>query len=416
MKKLLGITIAVLAGLMFSLPVGAIEAEKSNAENTPVVTSVGENEDQESDADDLTTPSAPKTEIVPTFKAESLETEELARLWAGQNLLVAGNNINTDIQVPRGLMLVAGNNLELQGRSQYGFIFGNNINFAGTTEHDLFVAGNNIVLQKSAKIGRDVYTSSASLTVSTDIPGSVSGVAAVVELKDIIIGGNLNLTADRIKITGKVKVAGAFTYNDNAEVQGLENLTAERTETFHVEELNQAAVMLARVYGKIMSITALFLAMAIIFGLFPRLHSQVEGTTTTDRFGSILVKGLGVFLAVPLVAILAFLTYVAAPLGIVAILLYLVLIYLSQGFAGLWLGHVIVEKLFKTKTHVLVEALVGIVTLGALALIPYVGSLTGFVGMILGLGLIFESIRPRKDKITAEVTEAKIEKPTKKTE
>ncbi len=413
MKKLLGIMMAVLAGLAVSLPVGAVDIERPDAtEHVPVVTSAGEDGDKGTEGE--TNSSDTNIEIAPTFKAESLENEDLARLWAGRNLLVAGNNINTDIKAPAGLMLVAGNNLELQSESEYGFIFGNNINFAGNTERDLFMAGNNIVLQRTAKIGRDIYSSSASLTISADIPGSVSGVAAVVELKDVNIGGNLNLTADRIKITGKVEVAGTFTYNDNAEIQGLEHLTADRTETFHVEEANQAVVVLARVYGKIMSITALFLAMAIIFYFCPRLHRHVEGTTSTDRFGSVLVKGLGVFLAVPVAAILAFLTYVAAPLGIVAILLYLVLIYLSQGFAGLWLGHVIVEKIFKSKTHVLVEALVGIVTLGALALIPYVGALTGFVGMILGLGLIFECVRPCKDQVVAETVEAKAEKSSKK--
>ena len=395
MKRILGVTIAILAGIAASMPAAATGEIVPEPRNVPVVTSAGEDESNKAD----------KIEVPPTFKFENLESEESIRLWAGKNLLVAGNNIETSIEAPNGLMLMAGNNLDLGGLSEYGFAFGNNINFSGSTIRDLFLAGNNITLQKEAQIGRDVYSSSARLNVFANITGSLSAVAANVELKDIEIAGNLNLTADNIKITGKVKVNGAFTYNDNANIQGLENLSASRTETFHVEEINQATIVLTRIYSKVMSVAALFLAMAIISFFCPKLHDKVKRIDSVDRFGNVLVKGLGVFIAFPLAAILAFLTYVAAPLGIIAILLYIVLIYISQGFAGLWLGHIIAEKLIKTKVHVLLEVLFGIVILGILALIPYVGTLTGFVGMFLGLGLIFDQIRPRKSQTDETATE-----------
>jgi len=400
MRKILNIAIAgLIAGMLMMAPVYATD--------DAVVTSAGEDEIVINE-DDSNVIKPPK-EIDPTFVSESSESEESVRLWAGKNLLVAGNNVNTEIKAPAGLMLMAGNNLNLRTESEYGFLFGNNITFAGSTTRDLYIAGNSVSLKPEARIGRDVFSTSADLLVEADLPGDLSAVAVNVELKDVKIAGNLNLTADEIRIRGKVEVAGKFTYNDNARVSGLENLVASETETFHVEEVNQAAIVLARIYTKLMSIAALFLAMAIIFAFCPRLHRVVERTDTIDRFGNILVKGLGVFIAFPLVAILAFLTYVAAPLGIIAILLYIVLIYLSQGFAGLWVGHMIVEKIFKSKAHVLIEALVGIVVLGALALIPYVGVLTGFLGVILGLGLMLEQAKSRKTNRIDEITEAEIE-------
>ena len=343
MKKILGFMITTMVGIaVLSTSAMATDVPRPDVESVPVVTSASEENN------------TVKTEIAPTFVSESSESEGSVRLWAGKNLLVAGNNINTEIKVPTGLMFMAGNNLSLKSESEYGFLFGNNVVFAGSTVRDLYIAG------------------------------------------------NLNLTAGDIIIRGNVEVSGKFIYNDNAQVQGLQNIVAGDVETFHVEEANQAAILLARVYGKIMSITALFLAIVIISFFCPRLHKTIEDADTVDRFGNTLVKGLGVFLAFPLAAALAFLTHLAAPLGIVAILLYLVLVYLSQSFAGLWIGHMIIEKLFKSKAHLLVEALVGIVTLGALALIPYVGAFTGFLGMILGLGLMFNYVKPRKDIVTKE--------------
>ena len=220
--------------------------------------------------------------------------------------------------------------------------------------------------------------------------------ADTVVLKDIKITGNLNLSVAHLEIVGKVEVAGAFVYNDNADVSGLEKIKAGSTEAYHVEEIDQAALMVARIYGKIMSLAALFLIMALICAFYPRLHEKLETEATVGRFGTNLAIGLGLLIAVPIVAIFAFFTLVAAPLGIIALAVYLIAIYLAQGFAGAWLGHVIIEKLCKGKGNIFVETLLGLFILYVCSLIPYLGIITGFLGLLLGLGLILSCIKPVK--------------------
>ena len=62
-----------------------------------------------------------------------------------------------------------------------------------------------------------------------------------------------------------------------------------------------------------------------------------------------LAVGLCTLVFIPVIAILAFFTYVAAPLGIVALLLYGLVVYLSQGFAGLWLGILSLKSVLSLK-------------------------------------------------------------------
>lgn len=351
-----------------------------------------------------TTETTEKPEIPPTFKVDLDESNEAVQLWAGKSLLLAGNNISSDVEATKGLMLVAGNMLQLNTKAEYGFVFGNVIDFTGQTSRDLYIAGNLITLKNAATIGRDVFVAGSSLTVETDLAGDLGVTADTVVFKNVVIDGNVNIDAANVKFEGEVEIAGALTYNDSANVSGLEKVAYGSVEAYHVEEMNTAAMIVAEIYGKFLSVAGLFIVMAIIAALYPRLHEKVAKEATVNNFGADLAIGLGALVIVPAVALLSFFTVVAAPLGVILIALYMIAIYLAQGFAGVWLGHLILEKAFKGKGNIFAEAFLGILILGILALIPFVGVATGFVGMLLGLGLIIKCLKPQKN-LTAKTVE-----------
>lgn len=340
-------------------------------------------------------------DIPPTFTTNLEDSNQAVSLRAGQNLLVAGNNISTREEAPLGLMLVAGNMLNLQSASEYSFAFGNVIEYSAETSRDIFMAGNMITLTDDAKVGRDVYAAGNEVQVNTDIPGDLSAVADTVVLKDTKIHGNVNLDASVIKFAGQVEIVGTLTYNDNAAVSGLDNAKYGKVDVYHVVEADGFALFVASVYAKIIGAASLFLIVALICVLMPKLHEKIDHEVAVDRFGMNLVIGLGVLIGVPVVALFSFLTFVAAPLGIIGLLIYGIMIYLSQGFSGIWLGHLIIEKLFKAKGNIFVEAVVGILILAGLALVPYLNVATGFLGLLLGLGLIvscvFTKFKPAKE-------------------
>lgn len=346
-----------------------------------------------------------KTEIAPTFAVDLEQDQRVVDFTAGHSRFLMGNNLTSNLENRTGLSFFFGNNLSLRPVTEYGVLFGNTINFSGETVRDLYIVGNTVTLSSEAKIGRDVFAAANILTVDTDVAGNLAVTSDTLTLQDVKISGNLELEVAHLKIVGQVEVAGAFVYNDDADISGLERIKAANTSPYHLDEPDATAILIARVYSQIMSIVALFLAMVIICALFPRLHDKLAAETTVGRFGTNLAIGLGLLIAVPIIALFAFFTLVAAPLGIIAIALYLIAIYLAQGFTGAWLGHVIVEKLCKAKGNIFVEALIGIVIMGLLSLVPYLGAITGFLGLLLGLGLIFSSIKPAKK--TAKIKEAK---------
>lgn len=324
-----------------------------------------------------------------TFEVVS-ESDESAVVNVGKNIFLTGNTLSDDSKTD-DLVLAAGNSLNLGTSSEYSFIAGNVIKFGGETTKDIFVAGNMITLDDEAKIGRDAFVAGNSIALTTDLKGSLSAAGNIVTLDNVTIAGNLNLSASRIVFKGDVKVAGKVVYNDDAEVSGLDNLTYGSLETYEDEEAEVSLVMIW--YAKLMSVISLFVVMIAVLAIWKHTPAKVAQVDDATKVARRLVAGLGALLLVPILALLAIMSYVLAPVGLVLILAYIIMIYVAQGFAGLWLGHLLLSKAFKLRSNAFVEAFVGILVLGVCALIPYLGILTGFFGLLLGLGLIVDCVK-----------------------
>ncbi len=334
-----------------------------------------------------------------TFSVEA--DDDTAILKLGHNLFVAGNTIQ-GTSVTDSLMFVAGNSLNLGTVSEYGFVAGNTIQFSGKTTKDLFIAGNTIELSRNAEIGRDVFAAGNSVTVVVDLPGDLSVTAATVVLDDVEIAGNLNLSAGTIIFKDNVKVAGAVVYNEDAEVKGLDYLKYGSIEVYEVKEYETP--LIAIWYAKLLSVVALFVVMLIIIAVWKRVPVQVAKAKDVSIVARNVVVGLAVLILVPILSFLTLMTYVLAPVGLLLIAIYIIMMYLSQGFAGLWLGRVLLQKVVKIQSNAFIETATGILVLGLLSLVPYLGVLTGFIGLLLGLGLIITCLKPG----SSDVEEAKV--------
>ena len=321
----------------------------------------------------------------PTFSAEVTESQENALFHFGHNLLAIGSLLQLDSSIASGLQFAIGSDLKLASAADYSFLLGASIDYSGTTEHDLFALASSITIASDAHIDGDVYIASNALTVATDLSGDLSVATGEITLRDVTIAGNVNLSADRINFAGDVEIGGTLTYNDNAILSG--DYDAAATSTYEVIEPSPAAIIAARIYSTILSVAGLFIVTIIFITLFPSLYRQLT-TAPTAKPGLNLVSGLVALIAIPLIGLIAFCTIAAAPLAVIILGLYLLLIYLAQGVTGTCLGHFIIARLFKRSAHCFVEALLGIVLLNLFALIPVLGWLTGFLSLLFGLGFL----------------------------
>lgn len=330
----------------------------------------------------------------PTFSSDTT-SDNSSTLWFGKNVVYAGNNIATD-NVSQGLLFAAGNNLQLNSRSEYAFAAGNTIVFSATTEKDLFLAGNMININKDAKVGRDIFATGNTFTLEANISGDVSVAARSVILKDVIIKGNVNLDAETITFQGQVQIDGTLSYNDDATVSGLTNVKYGKLETYTPATRNVTASEIW--LTKMMSVAGLFFTITIIFLAFPGAKQGIAREVNVQRFGIDLILGLGFVFIVPLLTLIFLLSFFAITTSIFLIGVYCLVFYLATAFAGAWLGHALVEKLCHCTLPMLVEALIGILLITCAGMIPGLGLLVSAFTLILGAGVIIACLRSGSDR------------------
>ena len=358
----------------------------------------------------LPTSALAPAETVATTVAMKEIGNNAALLQLGNNNLLFGETLQ-DTQQINGLGFFFGNRVELKGQSEYNFIAGNIINYTGKTEKDLFVAGNYINLEKDAKVGRDVFAAGNSVSVATNLPGNFSAGASQVIFRDVKIDGDVSLDVAQAIFEGKVEIIGKLTINSDADISGWSNLTYGEVEKYEavINEPTVGELLLAQM----ISIIGLFVVMIIVMLIFPKLDRRVKQDLSAEKFGKNLFAGVCALVAVPFVVIFLLMSYVGAPAGIVLLVTYLVLIYVSLGIAGYYLGKLIFEKGFKQELNRFVEALVGITLLMLAMMIPSLGALIGMIAISLGLGVIVRSLSP-KNKIDGQTTKSATKAKAKK--
>lgn len=340
-----------------------------------------------------------------TFRYE--ESGSTSTMWMGQNLFLAGNNVINNT-TSRGILFSTGNQLDLQTKSDYAFVAGNIINYNAETEKDLFVAGNAITIQKDARIGRDVFAAGNNIKLEANIPGAFSATGATITIRDAKINGNVDLAVDRLSFEGKVEISGKLKINSDASIDGLDNVSYQELERYEVVEYETTAADI--LVGKILSIAGIFITFVIIMAMFPGVNQRVSKELTAIQFGKDLLIGIVTLVFVPIIVIFLLISFIGAPAGIVLLVTYLVMLYVSQGYTGLWLGKMIIEKLIHGKINAFLELLIGVTLLTLLIMIPWIGGYIWLLSTLLGLGLFMQSIKPnrRKNISNPETKEAEI--------
>lgn len=333
-----------------------------------------------------------------TLQRTTLHEEADLPLWVGSNLLLLGNNINNHTTV-NGLLFAAGNTLQLDTQSEYAFVAGNTISYTAQNNKDLFAAGNVITLQDSATIGRDTFLAGNTVTINTDLPGDLSVACAQLVLNNVTIAGDVNLSINELVITGDTQIAGKLTINTDAKISGEENLSYADVERYEIARYEVTTTTI--ILDKIISLVSLFIAFTIVMAIFPSVKQRVDTELSDGQLAKNLLVGAAALLLMPVTIIALLMTFVGAPAALILLAAFLVLIYLAQGFTGLWLGKLIIEKLAHNKINDFIEMLIGITLLALLTMIPFIGIYVTIFSVVLGLGLALCTIKPKLNRAFA---------------
>jgi cytoskeletal protein CcmA (bactofilin family) len=293
-----------------------------------------------------------------------------------------------------------------------GTVKGNLITFAERTDIDGNVEGSVLgtggLVNVRGTIGRNLYGVAGNISIDpgSRIEGNASMLVGEASL-DGSIGKDFYARTAR-----SIGWGGRSMFSRGGEIQVLSHAQVGRNLSLKVDEKENAVIdqaATANIKGRTeiqdtpqppsryatasfyvwqtIWLVAAFIVGLILFRVAPRL-SQINLDTGRTL---LLTGGIGFIAAVvpPLAGLIAGLTLIGLPLGLMTIGLWVTALYLSKIIIAAFLG----RALFPSGSHgIAVPLLAGLAVVFLAANLPFVGPVIGFLLTILGLGALIISI------------------------
>jgi len=261
----------------------------------------------------------------------------------------------------------------------------------GEVRHDVVAAGDHINLLDGGTVGRDATHFASALFLDGEVRRHLFSATERAEISGRI-GGNADLRGERaVLLTGAV-VAGDLRHalHDDREPEIAPDATVagsivqeswgeamgKRHEGFHV------VAVLAR--ALIVSVSAFVLGI-LLHLLAPALFE--ERVETGGEFFQALGMGLIALVTTPAVVVLAFLTVVGIPLGVIGLFIYVTALFVSLVVVAALIGRTLLRRGPGQEGFGL-ALLAGLAVLALATSIPWLGGLVRIIVLLTGLGLL----------------------------
>lgn len=333
------------------------------------------------------------------------------------NVYVAGGSVNVTTPVTGDVIAAGGNIQVLKDVSQDLAIAGGSITVLGNTGGDVRVAGGNILINgnvagdlivmggtitvsPNVSIGKDVIIAGGQITLDGNVLGDVEVNGGIATLNGRI-QGNVKANVDSKLVIGekaviggsleyKAKNAEALTVNIGAVITGETVFKESRLNTASIDRGTVRNIVIAIIGAlALFKVVSLLIAALLLTWFFKKYSASVVKETLGDPL-KMLGRGFIALVVVPAAAILLLITLFGAMFGIIAMLLYVVMLIVSCIYAGVivgvWLSHLV----YKTTEYTITwkNVTVGVVLLTLVSFIPVIGWIVRLFVVLITLGSI----------------------------
>jgi hypothetical protein len=315
-------------------------------------------------------------------------------IWAGARTIFISGPVKGSIMAVAQTIIISGD-IEHAIR-----VAGEKINISGNVAGDLFVAGSEINIENTAHIKGDILLGAGVINIDGIVDGDIKGGGDKIIISNEV-GGDINLEVNVLTILSTADIKGSLTYTgeNRAVIQTGAQIAGTTIHKLPEAEKEQSKTFPLALFSSIKTKFIGFL-MALITGLLiiliapKRLLSIAESIHT--RPGPSAGWGSLILFITPIAAIIVCITIIGLPVGLIALALWGMAMYLAQIPFSLFLGQWIISHFGEVKNSrgFLIGALaVGLLTIRLLTLIPYVGFFIILAVTLFGLGAIVVNAR-----------------------
>ena len=263
-------------------------------------------------------------------------------LWAAGYTITVNGVVN-------GSAMVAGNMISISGDVGHAVrAAGQTISISGNVNGDLMVFGSAVNVASTATVKGDLFVGAANVRIDGLVEGDIKGGGSAVTIGNGV-KGNVELEVDSLTILSTANIEGDLTYTseEEADIQSGAQIGGATTHNLPPVEEEPAIPFPFSLFSGILAKLTGFL-MALVTGLVIILIAQRRLTSIADAIGTSPGASAGwgaliVFLA-PIAAVLVCFTIVGIPVGLIALALWGIGLYLAQIPVGLFIGRWIIGR------------------------------------------------------------------------
>ena len=274
-----------------------------------------------------------------------------------------------------GINMLFGNNVTLEGSSEYALLAGNVVNISGNVIKDGFVFGNVIKFDENASVNRDLVIFGNEVEINGTLNRDVMIYAYSVKVNGEI-KGHLNIKATDITIDESS--IEKLSYNKDAAVEKSDK--AVINEILVTDKLIKDFSFGEKVTSFIINIGSVLVVFLALYFIVPKLFKKLEKKNkdlNSLSFFSLFGFGALSIILIPVVFLLLLNLVLGLPLALLLLVCYIIAICLSSIFTGYLIGYLIWKYFVKKESNSLLIGLMGILILQILSIIPICADLAG---------------------------------------
>lgn len=309
---------------------------------------------------------------LPTFMAGEIQ---LVDKTVDSDLMISGKEIKISSNI-NGDAYVAGSHVDISGSVNGNLIVvGGEVTISGKVSKNLIMLGGQAVVKDTAEIGGYVLAGGRKIDLSGKFMGPVKlGAETLIVGPKTVINGNLEADVSLSDISSDAKIVGE---------KNIRIYETKKVETQTNQWKSFSSI------GEVLSFLSKLLVLLILVKLFGPKIKQIN---LQDSFWSSIGSGLLVLIVTPILALLLMITLIALPISVIILALYFIGLYLSTILSSILVGNYL-SKIAKLKANNYVQGFLGLILITLIEIIPFVGGLTKFLLLLLGIGIIFKSLK-----------------------
>lgn len=320
------------------------------------------------------------------------------------DLTLAAVSATVDSTIGGSVHVVAGTATIRGGIEGSLYVAGGIARLDGAVQGNVVVAGGRLDLNENATIGGDLIIYGAQAQVDGDVNGKLYGSTLLYE-QNGSVSGNVELQADRIRFGESAVIGDSFRYQSQSDANIHVNASiggdADRTNATPWTGVGDGALA---PFGQLLRLVWSMIAGAVLIALAPRVFYRVaEYAAPVVAPGVWGTLGLAVL---PIIAVLALLSVLLLPVGVIMLVGIPLALYLSQVVVGITIGRAILPKAWRdgSRGYLLFALVLGTIILGVLKMapVPFLNAIVMVLVSVWGFGAIIMLARD----VTSESTRA----------